>query len=48
MRFLCRLALIAHKWLWITDVCDDHGHFSGLYQCRRCGEISVGAIRVRH
>lgn len=48
LRLLRRLALIRHKWAWITDVSNDHGHFCGLYQCRHCGEISVGHIRAVH
>jgi hypothetical protein len=48
LRILCRLMLVHHKWMWLTDFCDDAGHYTGLYQCTRCQEISIGAIRQQH
>ena len=47
-RFLCRLAMISHKWLWVLDIMDEPGHYVGLYQCQNCAEISRGAFRDKH
>ena len=46
MRWLC--LFLPCRWLWVTDVADDHAQFVGLWQCSRCKELSIGRIYHQH
>lgn len=36
------------RWLWLFDAMDEPGHYIGVYQCRHCKTVSLGAFREKH
>ena len=43
MGFLCYL--MEHKWFFLFNINTEYDAGTGVYQCKRCKEISIGAAQ---